>query len=103
MVHVNDVCSAIWTACTELAAGSVYNLADDAGLGEDRQHILLRLPPSVTLAHHALWNNSLPPSSLLVPTHPRLLADQGTLNSYLGSIFGIQTGFHGSIKSNLAK
>lgn len=28
VVHVRDVCEAIWVACTELEAGSIYNLSD---------------------------------------------------------------------------
>jgi len=31
-VHVDDLCRAIWTACTDLQAGSIYNVADDADL-----------------------------------------------------------------------
>jgi len=30
VVHVRDVCEAIWIACTELENGSIYNLADPA-------------------------------------------------------------------------
>jgi nucleoside-diphosphate-sugar epimerase len=60
-VHVEDVCSAIWAACTQAEPGSTYNLADATNLS------------------------------------------QGMLNEHLGKMFGIKTGFVGSIKSNLAK
>lgn len=53
-VHVDDVCTAIWLGCTTLAAGSVWNLADDTDL------------------------------------------DQGVLNDWIASMFGIEAGFAGA-------
>jgi len=61
VVHIDDVCAAIWTAATTIPAGTVYNLADETDL------------------------------------------DQGELTGWIGHLFGIQTGFHGAIVSNMAK
>jgi len=60
-VHVEDVCQAIWLACTKATSGSVYNLADSSNL------------------------------------------TQGALSDMLGKMFGIETGFVGTVLSNLAK
>jgi len=61
VVNINDVCSAIWTACTSIPPGAVYNLADSTDL------------------------------------------DQGDLTTWIGRLFGVATGFHGAIVSNMAK
>jgi len=39
--HVNDVCKAIWLACTTLPPGSLYNLADDADTNQAKVNKLL--------------------------------------------------------------
>eukprot|EP00455_Lapot_gusevi_P022161 TRINITY_DN2308_c0_g1_i1.p1 TRINITY_DN2308_c0_g1~~TRINITY_DN2308_c0_g1_i1.p1 ORF type:complete len:373 (-),score=167.29 TRINITY_DN2308_c0_g1_i1:74-1192(-) len=61
VVHVLDVCRAMWLAATTIPAGSMYNLVDQADL------------------------------------------DQGTLNNYLSSIFGIRASSLGNFKSTFAK
>jgi len=60
-VHIEDMCAAIWHACTKSKAGSVFNVADETD------------------------------------------TDQGILNEHLGKIFGIETGFWGSILSSAAE
>lgn len=40
-VHVMDVCAAIWTACTSVPAGKVYNLADDSDTDQGKLNGIL--------------------------------------------------------------
>jgi len=41
VVHIDDVCAAIWTALTKAKAGSVYNLADQSDLDQGTLNGLL--------------------------------------------------------------
>jgi nucleoside-diphosphate-sugar epimerase len=36
VVHVRDVCAAIWTACTDLKPGTIYNVSDETDLDQGK-------------------------------------------------------------------
>merc|ERR1711871_1757754 len=40
-VHVDDVCKAIWHACTKLESGSIYNLADPSDFTAGKLNAIL--------------------------------------------------------------
>ena len=82
-VHVDDVVSALYKLCEyykdKPANGEIYNLADKQDSGA--------LQSKVGYAETALM----------------LSLDQETINAHIRSIFGIETGFQGTIISNFAK
>lgn len=83
-VHVHDVARALFHLCTHGEDGATYNLADKSNTGTS--------PPTDNVT-------SSPP----LFSHFFNLSDQELVNKHLANIFGIQTDFLGSVKSNLAK
>lgn len=94
-VHIRDVVRACWHlakwydengAAVRKSGYPIFNLADKQDTGTHRRHLCLTAPTNFVLLNRTV-----------------AFLDQETINQHLESIFGIKTGYHGTIISSFAK